>query len=68
MSDEEPVNPKLVAEEQCKPQCPAQWKEYEKCVARIEGKPGKHCQGYYLEFWHCVDKCALPIYWKELKK
>jgi len=65
MSDE-PTNPKFEAEEQCKPKCLQPWIEYEKCVQRIEDKPGKNCNGYYIDFWHCVDKCALPIYSKKI--
>jgi ubiquinol-cytochrome c reductase subunit 6 len=65
MSDE-PSNPKVAAEELCKPKCQEPWKTYLQCQDRIEGQNGKHCQGYYLDFWHCVDKCALPIYTKKI--
>lgn len=65
MSDE-PTNPKIEAEEFCVPKCQVPWAEYEKCVTRIDGKPGKHCQGYYLDYWKCIDVCALPIYSKKI--
>eukprot|EP00461_Guttulinopsis_vulgaris_P002161 UN02162 len=66
MSDE-PVNPKKAAEEQCHPTCIKPWEIYEQCAVRIEGKKGAHCQGYYLDYWKCIDQCALPKWWPKIE-
>jgi hypothetical protein len=71
MSDE-PTNWKAEAEEQCKPKAKPEWLKYEQCVARITDEktgsviPGKNCTGYYIDYWHAIDQCALPIYSKKI--
>ena len=66
MSDE-PINPKTQAEESCKPKCIKTWEIYEQCAERIEGKKGAHCQGPYLDYWKCIDQCALPKFWNKIE-
>jgi len=68
MSDEvEIVDPKVVAEEECKPACVKYEDIYNQCAKRIEGQEGKHCTGYALDWWKCIDQCAAPKYFPKLK-
>ena len=60
--DEEVLDPKTIAEKDCRPKCALPWNTYQECVKRIAGdKTGeKHCTGWYFDFLKCVDKCAAP--------
>eukprot|EP00008_Paramoeba_atlantica_P007384 CAMPEP_0201475996 /NCGR_PEP_ID=MMETSP0151_2-20130828/1296_1 /ASSEMBLY_ACC=CAM_ASM_000257 /TAXON_ID=200890 /ORGANISM="Paramoeba atlantica, Strain 621/1 / CCAP 1560/9" /LENGTH=72 /DNA_ID=CAMNT_0047856235 /DNA_START=82 /DNA_END=300 /DNA_ORIENTATION=- len=72
MSEEEvercPV--KQAAEEECKPSCKKQWDEYKACSVRIS-QPGADenasCEGWYWDYQKCLDRCALPKIWAQLK-
>ncbi len=69
MSDEV-VDIKIVAEEAAKKKCNAQFEEYKKCELRITGEDGefikgKHCTGFALEYWKCIDTHAAPVYFKK---
>lgn len=67
MSEAEIVDPKPVAEAKCAPQCNKFDQVYQQCVKRIEGQEGKHCTGYKMDYWKCIDKCAAPLYFPKLK-
>eukprot|EP00466_Bigelowiella_natans_P003357 jgi/Bigna1/55834/estExt_Genewise1Plus.C_720071 len=70
MSEENEIpDPKLTAEETCKPKCAAPWKAYLACAKRIEGDTSgeKHCSGWYFDYWKCIDKCATPSVFKGTK-
>eukprot|EP00293_Proteomonas_sulcata_P009220 CAMPEP_0184309916 /NCGR_PEP_ID=MMETSP1049-20130417/21210_1 /TAXON_ID=77928 /ORGANISM="Proteomonas sulcata, Strain CCMP704" /LENGTH=75 /DNA_ID=CAMNT_0026623177 /DNA_START=12 /DNA_END=239 /DNA_ORIENTATION=+ len=75
MSDEA-VDPKPEIEEGCKSHCQKHLAALEACTERTnkaiaEAKPGEevpnHCTGQYHDFWHCIDHCAAPKLFKELK-
>ncbi|CAI7868236.1 unnamed protein product [Closterium sp. NIES-54] len=69
MADDEPVDPKPEIEEGCRPKCVKQLLAYEACVKRIEGDETgeKHCTGQYFDYWACIDKCAAPKIFAQLK-
>ncbi|CAI5467246.1 unnamed protein product [Closterium sp. Yama58-4] len=69
MADDEPVDPKPEIEEGCRPKCVKQLLAYEACVKRIEGDETgeKHCTGQYFDYWACIDKCAAPKIFSQLK-
>merc|ERR1719150_178222 len=49
--------------ENCQPELAA----YEKCVRRIQGKPGKNCLGWYFDIWECTSVNAAPKIFATLK-
>jgi len=69
MADAEPVDCKKAIEKECEPKCAVQNKAYEACVERIkDDKTGaKHCSGQKFDFWRCIDKCAAPKIFAQLK-
>ena len=55
---------------QCKTQkCQAKVNELRNCVARIklDKTQTKHCTGYYLDMWSCIDHCAYPKIVKQME-
>ncbi|AES63375.2 cytochrome B-c1 complex subunit 6 [Medicago truncatula] len=68
-ADEEPVDPKKLLEESCKPKCVRPLLEYQACIKRIQGDDSgqKHCTGQYFDYWYCVDKCVAPKLFTKLK-
>eukprot|EP01083_Nonionella_stella_P104967 301483_1 len=63
MSDEEVelVDPKIVIDKECMiTKCKAQVREYEDCGPRLKiDKTGrKHCFGYHMDMWYCIDHCG----------
>jgi ubiquinol-cytochrome c reductase subunit 6 len=68
MSDtEELIDPKKVAEAACHEPCLKPFNIYQECAKRVAGVEGKHCTGYYMDYWKCVDHCATPKYFHKLK-
>lgn len=57
MSDE-PVDPRIEVEEQCKPQCAKLFSVYTECAERVEQKGEGDCTGQYFDFLRCMDKCV----------
>jgi ubiquinol-cytochrome c reductase subunit 6 len=39
------------------------------CAERVEKDTSgeAHCTGQYFDYWHCVDKCAAPKLFAQLK-
>lgn len=68
-ADDDPVDAKPEIEEKCRPTCSKFWGEYEACITRVEkDTTGEaHCSGQYLDFWKCIDKCAIPKLFATLK-
>eukprot|EP00199_Chlamydomonas_sp_CCMP681_P008246 CAMPEP_0119104254 /NCGR_PEP_ID=MMETSP1180-20130426/2509_1 /TAXON_ID=3052 ORGANISM="Chlamydomonas cf sp, Strain CCMP681" /NCGR_SAMPLE_ID=MMETSP1180 /ASSEMBLY_ACC=CAM_ASM_000741 /LENGTH=69 /DNA_ID=CAMNT_0007088955 /DNA_START=100 /DNA_END=309 /DNA_ORIENTATION=+ len=64
---EEDKKPEI--EEHCKAHCVKEWQLYQACVERIKADTTgtKHCSGQYFDFWHCVDHCAAPKIFENLK-
>eukprot|EP00211_Chloroparvula_japonica_P018792 CAMPEP_0119121432 /NCGR_PEP_ID=MMETSP1310-20130426/2060_1 /TAXON_ID=464262 /ORGANISM="Genus nov. species nov., Strain RCC2339" /LENGTH=70 /DNA_ID=CAMNT_0007110995 /DNA_START=115 /DNA_END=327 /DNA_ORIENTATION=+ len=60
---------KAKAEEDCKPQCTKQLENYLACVKRIENHPDPeaNCEAWWWDYQGCLDKCALPKIWAQLK-
>jgi len=69
MSDTEPVDPKACIEESCKSNCVKPLFQYQACVKRVESDETghKHCTGQYFDYWACVDNCAAPKVFSNLK-
>lgn len=69
MDEDEIVDIKPDIEEACRPGCSKLWASYEACVARAKkDTTGEaHCTGQYLDFWKCIDKCAVPKVFATLK-
>ena len=67
--EEEVECPKPVIEEACKPQCVKALLEYQACVERVatDDSGEAHCTGQYFDYWHCIDLCAAPELFKQLK-
>lgn len=67
--DDEPVDIRPEVEEKCRTTCVKQWALYEACVSRVKkDTTGEaHCSGQYLDFWKCVDLCAIPKVFEKLK-
>mmetsp|Transcript_6069 Transcript_6069/g.15539 ORF Transcript_6069/g.15539 Transcript_6069/m.15539 type:complete len:81 (+) Transcript_6069:53-295(+) len=51
-------DPSEQIEKECHVSCTSAWDSYQACAKRIEDKPDGHCTGQYLDYWHCIDKCA----------
>lgn len=72
MSDEpEFIDYKKVAEESVKAKCSKEFDCYKQCEKRITGPDGqyikgKHCTGFAIEYWQCIDHHAAPLYFKKL--
>ena len=58
--EEEPMDPKLVADEKCSKtmSCAKLYVEYETCASRIEKKGHGECGPYYMDYLGCIDKCV----------
>lgn len=58
--EEEPMDPKLVADEKCSKTmaCAKLYVEYEACASRIEKKGHGECAPYYMDYLGCVDRCV----------
>eukprot|EP01110_Echinostelium_bisporum_P010195 TRINITY_DN35246_c0_g1_i1.p1 TRINITY_DN35246_c0_g1~~TRINITY_DN35246_c0_g1_i1.p1 ORF type:complete len:67 (+),score=19.39 TRINITY_DN35246_c0_g1_i1:37-237(+) len=56
-------------EEKCQPQCTGKFAAYEACTKRIVGDTtGKaNCEGQFMEYIQCLDKCIVPKLWPKLK-
>ncbi|KAH9255255.1 hypothetical protein BASA81_006695 [Batrachochytrium salamandrivorans] len=70
MSD--PVDTKPQIEEDCKKaHCMQYVKSYDACVERVQSGHVHHenanCTGQYFELFHCIDHCAAPKIFKNLK-
>lgn len=68
MSDEDPVDPKIQLEEDCKPQCVKSLLAYQACAERIQSdETGEaHCTGQYFDYYACIDKCVAPVLFTKL--
>ncbi len=67
--EEEIVDTKPAIEEACKPKCVKPFIQYQACVERIaKDTTGEaHCTGQYFDYWSCIDACAAPKLFKNLK-
>jgi ubiquinol-cytochrome c reductase subunit 6 len=53
--------------DECRSSCPDAVKEYNACVERITAKGSGECEPYYFDLIKCIDKCAAPKYWQNIK-
>lgn len=67
MADEEPVDVMPQIRKDCEPQCAAYNDAYKACLKRVADKGFGDCEGQYLEFLGCIDKCSVPQIMKHLK-
>jgi len=67
--DDEVPDQRAVAEEKCKPSCSSYMKAYSACTERVaKDKTGEaHCTGQYFDYLHCIDACAAPVTFQNVK-
>ena len=66
-ADAEPVDPKPRIEKECHSSCTGQWDKYQACIKRITKKGRGTCEPWAFDYWACIDKCAAPRIFAQLK-
>jgi len=67
---DDPVCIKPYLDEKAHPKCVSHFNEYEACAKRVAAgtvEAGKHCGGYYGEYWECIDKANSKALFSKLK-
>jgi len=57
---------KAAIDQKCHPKCTTVWEVYKACETRIEEKAQGNCAGFYMDYFKCIDKCAVKTLFKEL--
>ena len=65
-TEAEAIDTKPAVDKSCEPGCVSVWETYKKCEARIEEKGRGECSGYYMDYFKCIDKCAVKKLFKTL--
>ncbi len=69
MDDDEPVDPKALADARCAASfdCAKLKVQYDQCASRIEAKGEGQCTGQYMDFISCIDHCASKAVMSQLR-